>query len=127
MKEAVLSVASNMPDGQKKLTETLDWLEQSFPPMRCSRAYGTKALHGHSTYWNAVAMVWCNMSCERLNQVLKQREADEGRTEEMRKKKMVPIDIDIVVFDGKILRPIDFEQDFFQIGWKELKNTDKEK
>ncbi len=127
MKEAVLSVASNMPDGRRRLSETLDWLEQSFPPMRCSRPYATKALHGHSTYWNAVATVWCNMSCERLNQVLKQREADEGRTEEMRKKKMVPIDIDIVVFDGNILRPNDFQQDFFQIGWEELKNTDIEK
>ncbi len=125
MKKAVLSVASNVPEGLMKVIDTLDWLEKSYPPFRCSSTYGTKALHGNSTYWNAVATVWCNLSCKRLNQALKLRELEEGRTEEMRQQEQVPIDIDIVIYDGKVLRPKDFEQDFFQIGWKELKKSDK--
>ncbi len=124
MKKAVLCVSSNVPDGVMKMIDTLDWLKKSFPPFRQSMSYGTKALDGNSIYWNAVATVWCNLSYERLNEAMKQREAYEGRTAEMRQRKLVPIDIDIVIYDGEILRPKDFEQDFFQIGWKELNNTD---
>ena len=62
------------------------------------------------------------LGVSQLNALLKQHEIAEGRTDEMRARKQVPIDIDIVIYDGEILRPNDYNQAFFQKGWKEIRN-----
>jgi 2-amino-4-hydroxy-6-hydroxymethyldihydropteridine diphosphokinase len=33
----------------------------------------------------------------------------------------VPIDIDIVLWNGDIIKENDFKQSYFQIGWNEIK------
>ena len=33
---------------------------------------------------------------------------------------LVPIDLDIVMWNGEVVRQRDFNQDYFQIGWKQL-------
>jgi len=53
---------------------------------------------------------------------LKETEIEAGRDDECRELGLVPLDMDIVVFDSKILRPRDFAQSFFRIGLKQLKH-----
>ncbi|MDY3881679.1 MAG: 2-amino-4-hydroxy-6-hydroxymethyldihydropteridine diphosphokinase [Sodaliphilus sp.] len=122
MKEVVLSVASNVENRREKMVAAMDWLTGVLAPLRSSMLYTTTALHGDSSYLNAVAQGYTDVSLEQLNALLKQHEIAEGRTEEMRARKQVPIDIDIVIYDGEILRPNDYNQAFFQKGWKEIGN-----
>ncbi|MDO4970797.1 MAG: 2-amino-4-hydroxy-6-hydroxymethyldihydropteridine diphosphokinase [Bacteroidales bacterium] len=125
MKEVVLSVASNVASRRQMMADALDWLTGVLAPLRCSMLYTTKALHGDSYYLNAVVSGYCDMPFEELHAVLKQHEVDAGRTEEMRSRHFVPIDIDIVIYDGEILKPKDYGQEFFKKGWDELKNPRK--
>lgn len=120
MKQVALSVASNVAEGRENMTAALSWLGGILKNLRHSTFYTTAALNGKSTYLNAVAMGCCDMPCEALNALLKEYEKQAGRTPQMRALKLVPIDIDIVVYDGFTLRPRDFGEDFFQKGWKEL-------
>ena len=55
-----------------------------------------------------------------LNSLIKQYEKDSGRTPESKLKASIPIDIDIVIFNDIVIKPKDFNFDFFQIGYKEL-------
>lgn len=125
MKEVVLSVASNVESRRQMMADALDWLTGVLAPLRCSMLYTTQALHGDSTYLNAVVSGYCDMPFEELHAMFKQHEVDAGRTEEMRSKHFVPIDIDIVIYDGEILKPKDYGQEFFKKGWDELKNPRK--
>lgn len=120
MKEVVLSIASNVENRREKMVAAMDWLTGVLAPLRSSMLYTTTALHGDSTYLNAVAQGYTDVPLEQLNALLKQHEIAEGRTDEMRARKRVPIDIDIVIYDGEILRPNDYNQAFFQKGWKEI-------
>ena len=108
MKEVVLSVASNVENRREKMVAAMDWLTGVLAPLRSSMLYTTTALHGDSTYLNAVAQGYTDVSLEQLNA--------------LRARKQVPIDIDIVIYDGEILRPNDYNQAFFQKGWKEIGN-----
>ncbi|MDO4510781.1 MAG: 2-amino-4-hydroxy-6-hydroxymethyldihydropteridine diphosphokinase [Bacteroidales bacterium] len=120
MKEVVLSVASNVAERREQMMRSLSWLTSVLAPMRSSMLYSTQALHGDSTYLNAVVQGYCQLPLAELHALLKRHEVEAGRTEEMRAKKQVPIDIDIVMYDGEILRPRDFTQPFFTKGWQEI-------
>ena len=45
---------------------------------------------------------------------------ENGRDEERRRRGEVPIDIDIVLWNAKTVRPADFAREFFQIGFREI-------
>ena len=47
-------------------------------------------------------------------------EYDFGRDSEARERGDVPLDVDIVLFDAEIVRPRDFSQSFFRIGYESL-------
>lgn len=72
-----------------------------------------------SVYYNAVAccQVDGDCSCDVLQDHLKHYEISAGR---VRGAKNVLIDLDLVVFDGKIVRPVDFSRNYFSIGYREL-------
>lgn len=55
-----------------------------------------------------------------LERLSKQFEISLGRDAQARTRGDVPVDIDIVVFDGKIMRERDFESEFFRIGYMEI-------
>ncbi len=116
--EVVFSIGSNFGNRDANVREGLKWLSSILTDFRCSSVYATPDCHGGSKeYMNAVAIGITSSTPKRLESLCKDYEITRGRTPEMRRAGNVPIDIDLVVYDSKVLRPNDFKRDFFRIGY----------
>ncbi len=60
------------------------------------------------------------MGQQELNSAFKAYERACGRDEECRSKGLVPIDLDIVMWNGDVVREKDYKQQFFKIGWEQI-------
>ena len=115
---AIFSIGSNYGDRHLNVSNGLKWLSLLLTDFRSSHIYATPDCHGGvKEYLNAVACGSTFSSPQDLEQLCKRYEAACGRDEEMRKNGNVPIDIDLVIFDNRVLRPNDFKREFFKIGY----------
>ncbi|MDE7420649.1 MAG: 2-amino-4-hydroxy-6-hydroxymethyldihydropteridine diphosphokinase [Muribaculaceae bacterium] len=116
---AIFSIGSNCGNRHANVSEGLKWLSMHLMDFRSSSIYATPDCHGGvKEYFNAVAIGTTNESPENLEQLCKQYELSCGRNDEMRKSGNVPIDIDLVVYGDKVIRPNDFKREFFRIGYE---------
>lgn len=74
-------------------------------------------------YSNLVVKAKCHYSYDELKNITKQIETSMGRTPQMKPLGIVPIDIDVVVYDGKVARWRDYEAEYFAKGYKKIINT----
>lgn len=88
--------------------------------MDLSKTYQTE-----SPYLNAVAFIESELDYPQLLAVTKDMEGDMGRKPEMKSRGVVPIDIDIVVFDGIVKRHRDFDASYFSVGYEQLHGVAK--
>lgn len=115
----VLSIGSNCR--YEEVGIAMLWLDSILSDCEMSHEYLTPALQGYGPqYTNAVVSGCTSMTYDELDRLLKQYEREHGRDEAARERGDVPVDIDIVVWDGEVVRPRDFRHDFFQIGWRTL-------
>ena len=114
-----LSVGSNC--GYADVRKAVTWLAARLSDFKVSTLYETPAVKaGRGTYVNAVAEGHSPLNPESLNERLKEYERQCGRDENCRRLGIVPVDIDIVICDGHVLREWDYRQNFFRIGFSEL-------
>lgn len=73
-----------------------------------------------SPYHNAVIVGETIMELKDLNARFKEYELLLGRTEMARKADIVPIDIDIVIFNDSVIRNWDYRQNFFLTGYSQI-------
>lgn len=119
--KALLSIGSNLQNAYEYVAEAILFLKSSFNVKKCSDIYFTPEINGkQQLYANAVLLLDTSLSCEELDLLLKNYEVEKGRTNECRVQNIVPIDLDIVIYNETILRPRDYSAQFFQIGFKEL-------
>lgn len=115
----VLSIGSNISATQ--VHKAIEWLSGRLTDMAVSDVYRTPAVKvGSRTYSNAVACGNIVGSCDEFDAELKQYEFSCGRDEEARGRGDVPIDIDIVLADGRVLRDWDYRQSFFRTGYNQI-------
>lgn len=123
--EVILGIGSNCGDSRGSVAEALDWLSTILEGFRASSIYSTPP-YGHPgpLYMNAVAIGrWKGDVCAgagSLQMLCKEYEYVRGRDENSRRERLVPVDIDIVSAGGNILRPADWERDYFLQGYREL-------
>lgn len=121
MNNIVISIGSNHRDRDVFVDQCIDFLRQRFSDVRVSATYVTPAANGRDAdYLNAVAECQCADDHDRTKALLKLYETAHGRTPLSKSQGVVPIDIDIVMWNGEVLRQRDFDQNYFQIGWKQL-------
>lgn len=125
MVHCILGLGSNDGDRECHLRNALNFLAEICETAYYSTDYESPALSGGIAvnkphYLNSVAVVDFNGDLPTLEAMLKACEVMEGRTAAARLEGRVPLDIDIVVADGKILRPKDFHLFFFRRGYEEL-------
>lgn len=118
--EVVLSLGSNYGDRAGSLKAAIDWVSGILSNCLISSIYETDAIGGGSPYMNAVVKGEWQGSAEELNIKCKEYERTNGRTPEARMLKRVPIDIDVVVAAGTVLRERDFRCAYFKRGINEL-------
>lgn len=121
MNKVVLSIGSNFGDKYRAVADANEWLSGLLDEVRSSSIYETPDCSGKSTkYKNSVIFGSTSLEYEYLNSKLKEYEISQGRTETMRCLNQVPVDIDIVIWNGEIRRLRDYDCEFFQIGYREL-------
>ena len=115
---AVLSIGSNCGDRYVNVSNGLEWLSHILINPKASSIYATPDCHGSQReYLNAVIKGQTALSHKDLENECKEFEIRHGRTPEARALGEVSIDIDVVIFDGEIIRPKDVGRQFFTIGY----------
>lgn len=123
---AIISLGSNCGDKAANVKSALEWLRacKDIELISSSGIYETPEIHGRDiTYMNAVAAILFDMKADEMNSEFKKYEVSFGRTEDCRRSGMVPIDIDIVILNDVILRPQDYNSQFFSIGFDEINDN----
>ena len=106
----VLSIGSNSADREAQMTNCIAWLRGIATPTKLSSVYNSPASNGKDPdYLNAVAEI-----------TSKDYERQCGRTPQSKALGSIPIDIDIVMWNGNVLRQKDFAQYYFAKGWNEI-------
>lgn len=116
----VLCLGSNCGDKLRNVSDTISELSEILTAPRACAPYSSEPLSGKGErYVNAVMCGrWCG-EMDTLESLCKEIERAHGRDEECRARHEVPIDIDVVIADGKAVRP-DAAYAFFQIGYRRL-------
>lgn len=121
MVSVVISIGSNCGDRKKSVSEALNWLKSILMQTECSEIYETPCARSLGTpYMNAVIKGFYSGDGIDLEDLLKDKELQMGRTSQCREKGEVPIDMDIVLMNNEIIKTWDYRQRFFQYGFKQL-------
>lgn len=97
-------------------------LIEIFPNIRFGKEMVTKAVGEHwlSPFGNQLATFHDNRNLEDIRTILKSIEKKHGRMPDDKKKGIVKIDIDLLMYDDIILKPKDMEQAYIKQNLKEL-------
>lgn len=125
--KVILSLGSNCGDRRTMLSRAVEWLDGRLSAMETSDFYETPALAdkegrcSNPTYMNAVVRgIYYGDGPLALQIEAKQYEEAAGRDTAARACGCVPIDIDVVISDGTVLRERDAASRFFTIGLEQL-------
>lgn len=119
--EFIVSLGSNYGDRTRNVEEAIFWMNNVADNCKNSSIYETPEIHGiGKPYMNAVLKGVTAISLDILQEMMKMYEIEHGRSMERRVKGEVPIDIDIVIWDSKVIRPLDYGREFFKIGYSQL-------
>ena len=117
----VVGIGSNVIDQEYKVQQAIEALCSMFKRAKFSDAYKSPPLSGVGDhYTNAVFAGVTSMSMADVTDFLKQTEVDAGRDAVSRAEGRVDIDLDLVIWDGRIVRPKDFGRIYFNIGYRQL-------
>lgn len=119
MHTAVLCVASNTDAWQSTIDDFRAKVQARIDTSaEFSAVYSTlSTTDGITPYHNMVGRICCEPGIEELNALMKQWEREAGR---VAGSKSVPLDVDIVLFDGEVIRQRDYAQEYFQTGYRAL-------
>lgn len=94
-----------------------------FPSIRFTSEQETEplSLHNPALFSNQVARFYTDADAERVIQELKAIEKEAGREQEDKKREKICLDIDLLVFDDRILKPDDLQREYICKGLEELK------
>lgn len=121
MNRFIVSIGSNSADCHSQVDDAINHLKLKFENVLVSSVYETPALNGvDPSYLNAVAVAYSSLEINQVNAIMKQWEVECGRTPESKIKGVIPIDLDIVVWNDEIIRPKDFSYSFFIQGYNQL-------
>lgn len=120
-KEALFCIGSNCGDRKENVATALERLGKLLRGFRHSSIYATPDCHGgQKEYLNAVCSGETELTPEQAEAACKEIEVALGRDTEARRRGDVPVDVDLVKYDGNILREKDHRSEFFLLGYREL-------
>ena len=122
MVSVVISIGSNYGDKKNSVEKVIEWLRREvLMQMKVSEIYETPcALNEDCSYFNAVVSGFYQGTGQELEEILKDRESQMGRNSKMKEEKKVPIDLDIVIMNGEVVKEWDFRQKFFRYGYSQI-------
>lgn len=116
-----ISLGSNTDDRAYQISQAIEHLQGSLSLCDVSSVYESEAFNGgDKPYLNAVVHGYSDMSYDDVIKDLKKWEAEHGRSQVATVRGVIPIDLDLVIWDSRIMRPKDFERHYFNQGYREL-------
>lgn len=112
------NTASNMISAQKDLL-------RFFPDIRFSSLLQTRPIGfcSPNPFFNMTAVCTTSLPLTGIRQLLKQIEMALGRKPEDKAHGIVKIDLDLLAYDGQILKPEDWKRSYVREGVNELSQT----
>lgn len=121
MNRFVLSIGSNSSDRYEKMSMAIERLNSLLNIEAASSVYETLPWGGgDKLYINCVMAGTTSMDMECLIEMTKELEKQCGRDEEAKKQGIVPIDLDIVIWNDTVLRPKELGRDYFVTGYRQI-------
>lgn len=121
MNSIVISIGSNSRDRQWQVEHAIEWLNKHLANTHVSSIYNSEADNGRDPdYLNAVMKGNCKHDFDTVMKKVKEYENVCGRTPASKLTGNIPMDLDIIIWNDEVVRPVDFEKDYFQKGWKEI-------
>lgn len=121
MNRLIISLGSNSADRERQMSQAIDRMKQLFNKTVVSEIYEVPAHNGvDAPYLNAVMVATTAMSLEEITAALKQWETLCGRTPASKLQGVIPIDVDVVVWNDEILRPVDYSRSYVSLGISRL-------
>ncbi len=126
MNTFIIAIGSNSRDRQWQMEQAIERLKEKFKNESVSSIYECSADNGKDApYLNAVMVASTSMSLEETNSYLKQWEVLCGRTPASKLEGVIPIDLDIIVWNNEIIRQKEFNKPYFARGYHELIAAEK--
>lgn len=117
MNQLIISVGSNSPDREWQMTHAEKHLKQLLKKVVSSEIYEVPAYNGvDAPYLNMVMLAATNMEYSEVESAFKQWEIVCGRTPASKLQGVIPIDIDIVTWNGKVIKPVDYSREYVVKG-----------
>ncbi|MBC5634458.1 2-amino-4-hydroxy-6-hydroxymethyldihydropteridine diphosphokinase [Parabacteroides hominis] len=117
----ILCLGSNT-DCEANLKSAVGLLRGYFGTIRFSEAAYTEpvGLPGSGLFLNQVAVAGTEASQEEVERALKDMEKRLGRMPDSKQKGQIPIDIDLLFWNGTILKPADWEKEYVQLLFRSV-------
>ena len=113
--EVVLCLGSNVADRRQRLDGAIHRLASRLTIRDYSEAVESADVSGLGRdYLNIVARCSTSLSLNDLRSLIAEIETIEGRTPQSKTSGSMPIDIDVVMYNGKVVSPCDFHRDYFR-------------
>lgn len=121
MHKCIISIGSNY-NRKENLLLARRRLADLFPSIRFTTEQETKPLFFRSPalFSNQVAQFFSDVEEEGVRKELKAIEQSAGRRPEDKKEEKVCLDIDLLAFDDRVLKPEDLKRDYIVKGLEEL-------
>lgn len=114
-------MGSNVDDRMARVAAAMTWIQSILQCTVCSGIYETDDFHPTGRkYCNAVIAGDTALSQDEIDAAAGLYELNAGRDVAARRRGDVPIDIDLVIWNGTVLRQRDMEREYFLRGYREL-------
>ena len=110
----LICLGSNI-DADTHLTRALASLRSFFRIVQCGSVvctHDTDSKLPHGDFLNQMLVIECQEDKAALRALLKLIEKENGRTAESKLSGVMPLDIDLLVYDGEVLKPDDMEKGY---------------
>ncbi len=120
---AVICIGSNTPDADSLVTAAEKTLADIATVKRCSERYTSPDDTGRGAdYLNMVMMLDIDTDTDlaTFRSRLAEIERELGRTPESKPSAVMPMDIDVVIWDNRVVSPYDFKKPYFRNGFNNI-------
>jgi 2-amino-4-hydroxy-6-hydroxymethyldihydropteridine diphosphokinase len=121
MNNIVLCIGSNTSNRGNIIDCVIERLGKIMQNLHQSTVYECESHSGiGNSYFNTVVSCSTPLAYEQLHSLTKQWEIEMGRTPQSKETGVMPLDIDIVLWNDKVMHPQDFNLYHFKHGYEQI-------
>lgn len=119
--EAVICLGSNVDCRRFNIDSALDRLSDVCDVIKSTGIYETEAdNHKDAPFFNLVMRCRCRLSLDDMLRRCKELEIKAGRLPDSKATGIMPLDVDIIVWDGQVIDERQYAKPYFTLGYDKL-------